>query len=320
MLMLLPMLGVWILFMVMLWAHRGDGRSDLKRCQKCWYSMDGAADLTCPECGFRVRIEKELYQPRRHTRVFRAAGVAMGVLVAGWIWVAIPAPWTQKVPRFALRLAVRMAEPYRGIPRTPIELAATTPDSRLRDSRDAWQRALWQQQVNNCVRQWAEAALEKTGPITPEELVKLVPLAELAHESYVQTGGISYDEGWLSELEKDSIARMRANTTSLDLKLRAEWVLGELQYEGGDYSHRFDWGVVPPDVLAMALAHADPEVRLFGVDRVGAAANRALVTKGKIPFPPLSDIVQKIAATDPDRSVRSRAKDVVSYMEAFKIK
>lgn len=313
-------IAIVVLLAILIRVRRGDGRKDLRRCPQCWYAMDGHVGLKCPECGQETRREEDLFQPRRSRRLIRVIAGALIVAWVTWIWMVWPGHWVNKLPRFVVRTAVQMAEPYRGIPNTAIELAATTPDPKLRDSRDAWQRACWQQQVNNCVRQWAEAVFESAGPITPEELVKLVPLAELAHESYVQTGGLAHAEGWLSELEKDSIARKRANTTSPEVKLRAEWVLGELQYLGGDYSHRFDWGVVPIEVLAMALAHPDPEVRLYGVVRVGSAAHLALVTKGKISFPPLGDTIRNIAANDPDRSVRTRAQDVVSYMEAFKIK
>ncbi|MBU6412996.1 MAG: hypothetical protein KGS45_05945 [Planctomycetes bacterium] len=320
MMILLPLLGVWACFMVVLWAKRGDGRRDLRRCPRCWYSMDGQAGLKCPECGYAARIESELFQPRSHRGVFRAGLVVMVMTAAAWMWMVIPGAWTNKVPRFALRIALNMAEPYRGVPRTRTEIDQSVPNRQWMTSEVAWSRVLWQQQVNNVMRQWADAVMEKSGPITAEELPHLVELANLANESYVQTGGLAHGEGWISDVVKMDVARVRANSSDPWVKLRAEWVLSDLQYVGGDYSHRMDWGVIPEEVLQMSLAHSDTNVRLYGVDRVGVAARLKLMTPRKTQFPQVGDLVRQMAASDPDLGVRRRAKDVVSYMEAFNIK
>lgn len=320
MLMLLPLLGMWILFMIMLWAKRGDGRRDLRRCPKCWYSMKGQPGLKCPECGYAARIEAELFEPRSRKGVLRAAWVAMVLMVAVWIWTWLPGPWTNKVPRVALRIALDMAAPYQGVPQTQAELDQSAPKTVWQNSPKAWERALWQQQVRHCMQQWADAVLETAGPIAAEELPRLVEFADLAHSSFSQTGGLPYGEGWIPDRVKRDVANVRANSSDPSVKMRAEWVLSELQYVGGDYSHRMDWGVVPAEVLAMCLTHSDPKVRLFGADRTGRRAHLSLVSQGAIAFPPVSELLKQVAGNDPDPAVRKRAKDVVTYMEAFKIK
>lgn len=320
MLMLLPLLGVWVCIMLMLWARRGDGRRDLRRCPRCWYSMDGQAGLKCPECGREARIEAELYQPRGRRGVFRAAAALMVLTIAVWIWVALPEPWTNRIPRFALRLALNTVQPYRGVPTTQAEIDQNAPRTVWQNSSKAWERALWQQQVRHCMQQWADAVLETSGPITPEELPRLVDLAELAHTSYVQTGGLAHGQGWIADEVKERIAKVRLNSNDPSVKMRTEWILAELQYVGADYSHRLDWGMVPGDVLRLCLTHSDPAVRLYGADRTGRAAQLSLVSKGRLAFPAVGDLVRRAAASDPDPGVQRRAKDVVSYMEAFKIK
>jgi len=50
----------------MLWSVFGDRSRGRKRCPKCWYSMEGAPGLMCPECGRKARSERALFRTRRH--------------------------------------------------------------------------------------------------------------------------------------------------------------------------------------------------------------------------------------------------------------
>jgi hypothetical protein len=78
--------------------------------------------------------------------------------------------------------------------------------------------------------------------------------------------------------------------------------------------------VIPSDLLTMCLTHSDPVVRMYGAERAGRMAQLKLVSQGRIQFPPVGDLVRKLAESDPDPGVKRRASDVVSYMEAFNIK
>src|SRR3954469_1857053 len=61
------------------WALVGDRSRGRRRCPRCWYSMEGAAGLKCPECGREVRNERRLLRSRRR---WRWAVVALLVIVS----------------------------------------------------------------------------------------------------------------------------------------------------------------------------------------------------------------------------------------------
>jgi hypothetical protein len=62
-----------------LFADRARGR---KRCPGCWYSMDGAPTLTCPECGRTVKHAKRLFRTRRRWRRVVIAGFILALAYA----------------------------------------------------------------------------------------------------------------------------------------------------------------------------------------------------------------------------------------------
>src|SRR4051794_39116027 len=37
-----------------------------RRCPQCWYDLAYSPGMTCAECGFTARRERELYKTRRH--------------------------------------------------------------------------------------------------------------------------------------------------------------------------------------------------------------------------------------------------------------
>ncbi len=63
-----------------LWALFWDRSRGRRRCPKCWYSMEGAAQakdggLTCPECGKEIKVASHLCKTRRRWRVVALAGL-----------------------------------------------------------------------------------------------------------------------------------------------------------------------------------------------------------------------------------------------------
>lgn len=323
MLFLGPLVIMGVLVGVMVRARAGDRRTDLRRCPKCWYAMPDVGSMKCPECGLTATTESQLFQPRRYRTAFRFAAICLTLVLAAWVWTLIPGPWTIKVPRPLLRAAVRIAEPYKGVPLDAAGFAASMPNPAWMNSSSPWERLLWQQQLNNCIRQWGEVVTQSRDKLSPEELAHLVPFAELAHAEYIKTGGLSYDESWLSDEAKSELANSRAlafNVHQQQQRMRYEWALSELQYIGADYSHRSDWGVTPTEVIEIALKHSDPQIRMYGVDRAGRRAHLALMTKNKIAYPPLTFAISQLAKNDSDPSVRDRATDLLIYIEAFHIK
>jgi hypothetical protein len=68
------------------WGLCSDRSRGRARCPRCWYSMEGAATLRCPECGHDARVERRLYKTRRQ-RGMLLSGIACGALgYAATVW------------------------------------------------------------------------------------------------------------------------------------------------------------------------------------------------------------------------------------------
>ncbi len=319
-----PLVIMVVLMGIMVRARAGDRRTDLRRCPKCWYDMPDSDSMKCPECGFTASSKLQFFQPRRYTTTFRIAATSFAVVFGVCIWTLIPGRWTNKVPRPVLRLALTMVEPYSAADLSTPQPTLSLPNPAFQTSSSSWERALWLHEANQCFRQWGEAVQSNTGPITDAELATLVPLANQANAIFVKTGGLSNSEGWLSDGARDDLAATRRalnadpQTPQTHLQ-RIEWALSELQYFGGDYTHRPDWAATPDAIIVQALNHPSPQVRIFGLDRAGKRSQQTLIVKGAA-VPPVIDQIKTMAASDPDPSVRKRAADLKSYIEAFNIK
>ena len=58
--------------LLLLWALFSDRSRGRKRCGGCWYAMERAVSLRCPECGHEAKSDRALYRSRRR-----------------WKWVAV---------------------------------------------------------------------------------------------------------------------------------------------------------------------------------------------------------------------------------------
>lgn len=76
-LIVLGVLGVSVALVYIAWwalfADRSRGR---RRCPRCWYDMAYSPGMTCAECGFTARKEKQFYATRRRY------GVGLGAIIA----------------------------------------------------------------------------------------------------------------------------------------------------------------------------------------------------------------------------------------------
>lgn len=59
------------------WALFSDRSRGRKRCCKCWYSMNHATSLRCPECGYEARSERKLLKTRRRWRWVMASAIPL---------------------------------------------------------------------------------------------------------------------------------------------------------------------------------------------------------------------------------------------------
>lgn len=295
-------------------AWRGDARTDLRRCPRCWYDMAAIPSLACPECGFIAPHPRALHQPRRASRAWRRALIALWAVYLLFAYASLPGHWTTKVPRPVVRALLHLLAPQP----TPARAGSLpAPNPTLYSSRSAWDRLVWQHQATLAFQAWADATLASEGPLSDIELARLIPLADQAHELFRLAGGLSYAEAWLDDRTIDRLARIRdAARDNPDAFLRAEWALSELQYDGAVPYWRHDFARPPDDLISRALAHPDAPVRLFGLERFGRRAHH-VVMEPTSPAPPGRTVVEALARDDPDPAVRKRAAEIVWYVDGF---
>ena len=80
---LLGIAGLWLAY----WSLLSDRAKGRKRCPKCWYNMQGAEGLRCPECGQTAKGERKLLKTRRH---WRWALLAVVLLLGSFSLEAVP--------------------------------------------------------------------------------------------------------------------------------------------------------------------------------------------------------------------------------------
>ncbi len=308
---------VFVLGMLARRALSGDGRTDLRRCPRCWYDMAAVAGMRCPECGTLSAAESALFEPMVNRVRARGMLAVTAVFIAGTVWTLWPVHWTQKVPRQVL-----LAMLWAAVPEVPAQSPGGLPGTTqaLRDSRDPWERMVWRYQNRRAFEAWEARVLASTGPITDAELAVLVPLTDHAREAWLFSR--RDDESWMNASTKARIARKRAAAivavpNDPNLILRLEWTMAELQFAGGGNSHRDDWVQVPDELIKRALAHPDPAVRSWGVSTYQLLAFLRVMERTRT-IPDLRDVVESIAAGDPDPDVRKQADRAIEYIDRFK--
>jgi hypothetical protein len=296
---------------------RGDGRSDLRRCPRCSYDLSGTSALLCPECGHQATSESELHHRGGSTPVFRAGVTTICVLLIIGVYTAIPGPWTSNLPRPIMRAALFIAATPPDPPKVNAGWLLPVPNIALLNSKSPWDRLVWQHQASIVFDMWATAVLATQGPITDDELARLVPLVDQVSGIWSQTGALPADEAWNIHSTHKRLASARLEAQGDPHRtLRIEWALATLQYFGRGYSLRPDYALIPDAIILQALVHTDSRVREFGINSVGRRADDVFID----PITPMVNARQKVielAQTDPQPSVRKQAADMVSYLESI---
>jgi hypothetical protein len=232
------------------------------------------------------------------------------------VWALVPTHWVNKTPRFVLRAMLEKADAK---PSQKIRLSADINEARsmLYGKNDRWERLRVQHAVAREISQWAEAVTEEDGPVDAADWPRLVAPADRVHLLYQSIGGLSHGEGWVVDEVKSEISQLRNDAgNSAALSLRFDWVLSELQFVGGGYSHRPDWAVVPDAVIVETLTHSDERVRLFGLERLGRRLHLRVMEK-TMPQPSAMPLAQSLRESDPSEAVRSKAGSLLDYAAAF---
>ena len=300
---------------VLVW--HGDGKADLRRCPRCWYDMSATQGLTCPECGHLAGGTAELHRSRRVSNVWLRALCLLWVLLLLGAYFSLPGPWTNKVPRPLLALALAIAAPAPTQATLGAGKGLPSPNPSFKNSKSPWERLVWDHQASVALQAWVDAVMANKGPIVSDELARLVPLADQAHSIFRQFGETTFNEGVSVAGLQLQVAQARdATVGDQNIALRYAWILSEMQFEGGDYSHRSDFAWEPDLIILQALGHSDPQVRIFGIERFGRRVHRVVVAPAS-PMPPGRSLIETLANSDPDATVRQRAREILNYTDGF---
>lgn len=309
---------VFVLLVVALitFKARGDGRTDLRRCPCCSYDLSGTSALVCPECGHQANSESELHHRGGSKRVYRAGVATICILLIIGVYTAIPGPWTSNLPRPIMRAALFIAAAPPNPPNVKAGWLLPLPNIALIYSKSPWDRLVWQHQASIVFDLLATSVLATQGPITDDELARLVPMVEQASAIWAATGVVPDDEAWNIYATHHRLASERiAAQGDPHRTLRIEWALSTF-HNVGRASRSPDHALIPDAIIHQALAHSDSRVRGFGIISVLRRTDDAL----RDPSKPMTTARQKVielAQTDPQPSVRKLATDMVAHMDTI---
>lgn len=323
------LIAMILLVLILLRARRGDGRTDARRCPRCWYDMSNLEGLQCPECGHTARNERMLFLPKPHRKLWRFAAISLLALVPIGVWSLLPAHWTRKTPPIVLRglLALQGTPPLgpAGIPQ---------PRGGTAYPNHGWLNLVWAHDVGLAIDACLMHAQRGTGPLSDDEFADLAAKLAQMHDSYDRLQVMPMVDGWPVDRARLRAARAwqaaRAEHGDADPRtIRLAWVLSEAQIPGALYDHRPDWTTTPDAIIEQALAHPSAAVRQYGLSRLANRVHLSVMrdstlrtapgTLPRVPAPPFREIVDQIAGSDPDATTQSRARDLQSYWDAFNL-
>jgi hypothetical protein len=116
------------------WSWFSDRPRGRRRCPECWYDLTHGPGMTCPECGFAARSERDLRRRRRRpwAGVLAIVGCTMIGVYLGERVMTIG--WSSYLPTWSLVVAMPITDNTRGVVFREL-------DRRVRDdslSDDAW--------------------------------------------------------------------------------------------------------------------------------------------------------------------------------------
>lgn len=277
-------------------------------CAQCHYDLSATPGLVCPECGHlhaTAAARRPTIPRARKRRLWSvAAAAALAVTITNW-----PQPWTRPIPTFLLRGLVHLTSAVPTPPPAPVGVQTT------------WQHHVWSEGAGQAFEVWADAVLATRGPISDDELARLVPRAEATSKVWAAARGQFMEQARLFSAATSRVARRRAAARAAGADewelTRYQWVLAEFQRELPTHPMRIDHALVPDAIILQAMAHADPAVRRFGVERFGNRMHAHIMDSSR-PLPPGLDLFRKVVDTEPDPEVRAMAKRVEDYGIAFR--
>lgn len=151
---LLGIAGLWLSY----WALLSDRAKGRKRCSKCWYDMQGAEGLRCPECGHTAKGQRKLHKTRRRWRfAFVAVAVLLGATSLGLTPKVRNDGWMSITPTTALILIQRHRQDIAAYVEIIGRIRVRQPDGTVQFPHSALSRRQWEMLAETCVHTMSNA-------------------------------------------------------------------------------------------------------------------------------------------------------------------
>lgn len=274
-------------------ARRNPGGKRL--CPRCQYNLSTTVQRRCPECGYAWKSGTELYQ--RHVRRWRQIAGTFGLVIALGLVLFSLRNWTRYVPRPVLSLALTLL-----VDDQPVAPGSQlpAPNKALKHSGSGWERLVWQQQAAMTVERFLDLVARSDGSLM--DIERLVPAAIDANEIYGEVGGTFAEEAWPMKRVRE---RARERRTSIDAQFAlplGTWAASELQYFAGGSDSYPDWLEPALEVHALLSYSTDARIRRYALERLAM-----------IPAAEASAAIERMAAEDPDPTVRAEATSTLRW-------
>lgn len=215
--------GLWLAY----WSLFSDRAKGRKRCPKCWYNMQAAESLRCPECGHTAKTDRKLLKTRRRWRWAFVSGL---LLLGSFSLEVVPryrsSDWREKSSTTLLVLLAYLADDQESFgsavdrSRAPSRYS-TIPYIFQEDALADWQ---WRLMMAHALRRLENSPIGSPDPKIIDYLSDGPPYAGLAIEGLASLLAESTDEVASSVIGQIHPHAFRSWHHSFSAEERAVWV------------------------------------------------------------------------------------------------
>ena len=162
----------------------------------------------------------------------------------------------------------------------------------------------------------------RSGSFTTDEVGQLLPAIRELRVLRQEAGSRIWREDWQIDDFINELVNLRQSACDTsppsDNCIRLTWLLSELSYDSAGAAKLPRWAAPPAEVVRLAFEHPDPRVRLDAVILYSRLLHIQQLNPELIAPNFIAEL--ELASADADLQLRTTAKSVLIYAEAFDMK